>query len=159
MKKFCDPPQLFHGPPYSEENDSPLKLGVKQHKILVGGKIGYKTRLNSCLGVFSSEGQISIRVCFENLWSTLALECPPPKKKKYPHEWTSELRLNRAFSLVLHCFDFTWISSQSVVFQLKLGIFNLELFWQKKCLGQQLPLFWDVSKLHLNIFPHFHYDE
>ena len=23
MKKFCDP-QLFHGPPYSEENDSPL---------------------------------------------------------------------------------------------------------------------------------------
>ena len=24
MKKFCDAPQLFHGPSYLEENDSPL---------------------------------------------------------------------------------------------------------------------------------------
>ena len=46
----------------------------------MGAKLCHKYT-NSCLGVFSSKGQISISVCFENLWScmctTLVFEWPP----------------------------------------------------------------------------------
>ena len=49
---------------------------------ILWGKIGCKTVQNSCLGVFFSKGQISFRVCFENVWSfmctTLVFECPRP---------------------------------------------------------------------------------
>ena len=33
MKKFCDP-QLFHDPPYSEENDSSLKAVGEQIAVV-----------------------------------------------------------------------------------------------------------------------------
>ena len=44
---------------------TPLFHKTCSQKILFRGKIGYETGPNSCTGVFSSEKQISIRVCFE----------------------------------------------------------------------------------------------
>ena len=54
------------------------------HKILDWSKIGCKTVRNSLFrSVFSSKGQISIRVglCFENFWSHMSntsIQVPPP---------------------------------------------------------------------------------
>ena len=47
----------------------PQTVFPPKKKSCLGGKIVCETVQNSCLGCFSSEGQISIRVCFENLGS------------------------------------------------------------------------------------------
>ena len=48
------------------------KLGCKTMQCsCLGSKIGYISVQNYCLGCSFSEGQISFRVCFENLWSCM----------------------------------------------------------------------------------------